>query len=125
MAKILVVDDEAQVRSLMQKVLSASGHTVMEATNGVEALATYKASGADLVITDILMPEKGGLSLLTDIRRANPSQPILAISGGGKDGKMDFLSTASTVPGVKTLHKPFSLEEFSEMVDELLKTGHA
>lgn len=120
MALVLVVDDEEQVRGFMKKAIATLGHDVEEAKNGIEALDLWKKLKPDLVVTDLLMPEKGGLSLITEMRRGKQDQKILAVSGGGKDGRMDFLSTAATVPGVKTLHKPFSIEELNGLVSSLL-----
>lgn len=120
MPLILIVDDEEQVRVFLKKALAAFGHDVVEANNGVQALEVWKKTSPDIVVTDLLMPEKGGLSLITEMRRAKPDQKIIAVSGGGKDGRMDFLSTAATVPGVKTLHKPFTVEELNTLVAGLL-----
>lgn len=120
MSLILIVDDEEQVRAFLKKALTAFGYDVVEANNGFQALEVWKKTSPDVVVTDLLMPEKGGLSLITEMRRVKPDQKIIAVSGGGKDGRMDFLSTAATVPGVKTLHKPFTVEELNSLVAGIL-----
>ena len=123
MAYILLVEDEEQVRKLLGKHLSKNGHEIEEAVDGEDALAKYSLCKPDLLITDILMPVKGGLSLIMDIKRSNPDQKILAISGGGKDGRLNFLSTARTFEGVRTLKKPFDLEDFSRTISIMLQSS--
>lgn len=120
MAKILIVDDEEQVRSYLKKALATQGHTVVEASNGNQALELYQQHAPDLVITDILMPGKGGLAVLMEIKKMKGAQKFIAISGGGKDGRMDFLSTAASIPGVRALYKPFSHEDLMTVVAEQL-----
>lgn len=120
MAHILVVDDEESHRKLVMKMLSPAGHTVTGAENGVAALSAMEHGLPDIIVTDILMPQKGGLALIKEIRRKNPSQKIIAISGGGETGKLNFLSTARTFRGVRTLEKPFSRSDISMLVGEML-----
>ncbi len=120
MKRIMVVDDEDMVRDVLKKALTDRGYEVVLASNGKKALELFNSMGVDLVITDILMPEKGGLSLITDLKKINQDLKVIAISGGGRDGKMDFLATASVIPGVSTLHKPFHMESFFFTVQELL-----
>lgn len=121
MAHIIVVDDEEQIRNMIQKILTGEGHEVSVASDGEEALALINSLKPDLVITDILMPQKGGLSLILDLQKEGESPKILAISGGGKDGRLCFLSTARTFKGVKTLKKPFSVPELAKTVTEMLE----
>ncbi len=120
MARILIVDDEEYVLDLLQDVLEEAGHTVEMARDGVEAIAAFTRRPSDLVITDILMPNRGGLSLIKDLRKQNPGVPVIAISGGGKDGKLRFLQTAKTYPGVRGLDKPFREEELLDTVNKSL-----
>ena len=120
MARVMLVDDEQQIRNMMRKMLENREHTFFEAENGVQALERYREARPDLVITDILMPEKGGLALIAEIKKINPAQRIIAISGGGKDGKLCFLSTAKAINGVTTLKKPFTMEAFQRTVDEAM-----
>ena len=120
MANILVMDDEEPIRSMVRQMLERAGHTVREAADGAEGLALFRASRPDLVITDILMPNKGGLVAIKEIRQLDPGAKILAMSGGGKDGKLNFLSTARTFEGLETLRKPFTRAQLLTAVNGLL-----
>lgn len=120
MARVLVVEDEEQVRDMIRQTLERAGHEVFEAADGEEGLAVFDTASIDLVVTDILMPKKGGLATILELRQKNPDLKIIAMSGGGRSGKLNFLSTAKTFPGVRTFRKPFRKTEFLAAVDELL-----
>ena len=120
MARILIADDDESIRKLLRKSLEREGHAVEEASNGDEAIEACRKQPPDLLVTDILMPAKGGLVVILELRRLYPYLKIIAISGGGSGGRLNFLATASSFPGVETLEKPFTLAEFNEVVDDLL-----
>ncbi len=120
MAHILVVDDEQYMREMLRDMLEEAGHDVETACDGVEGLSRFRAKRPALVITDLLMPTKGGLNVIKEVRATHSDQPVIAISGGGKDGKLNFLSTARTFPGVKTLKKPFGHRDLLAVVEEVL-----
>ena len=123
MARILVVDDEEDMRSMLTQMLERVGHTVATANNGEEAIEAFAAQPPDLLLIDILMPKKGGLVAISEIRKKNPEAPILAMSGGGRDGKLNFLSTAQTFPGVRTVRKPFRRQQLLALVGEMLEAA--
>lgn len=120
MAKVLIIDDEEPVRLMLRQMLERAGHQVAEARDGDEGIEAYRRAPADLVITDILMPNKGGLAAIGELRREFPSTRIIAISGGGRGGKLMFLASARTYPGVVTLKKPFTRNELMEAVTAVL-----
>ncbi len=120
MARILVVDDEPYMREMLKDILEDAGHAVEIAADGVEAETFISRSPPDLLITDILMPRKGGLKLIGDLRSRGYKVPVIAISGGGKDGKLRFLSTAVTFAGVTSLEKPFGHQELLDAVARAL-----
>lgn len=120
MAKVLVIEDEEQVRDMIRQTLERAGHEVFEAADGEEGVEIFDHQNIDLVVTDILMPKKGGLVTILELRQKAPNLKIIAMSGGGRSGKLNFLSTAKTFPGVKTFRKPFRKTEFLSAVDELL-----
>jgi len=120
MARILIIDDEEDVRATVRQMLEVAGHEVDEAAGGEDGIRRFSLHPFDLVITDILMPGKGGLTTIRDLRERFPQARVLAISGGGKDKKLNFLSTARTYPGVQTLEKPFSRAGLMTAVNELL-----
>ncbi|NOY45900.1 MAG: response regulator [Deltaproteobacteria bacterium] len=117
---MLVVDDEVEVRGMLSQVLRRAGHEVVEAADGNEGVERFREMRPDLTVTDILMPGRGGLSLIMEIRKIDPSAPVLAISGGGKSGNLNFLSTAQALGRVETLRKPFRRAQLLESVSRLL-----
>ena len=120
MATILIVDDEPFMREMLQDILEECGHEVRTASDGAEAETALTGPTPDLVITDILMPNKGGLTLIRTLRARSAEVPVIAISGGGKDGKLNFLRTATTFPNVRSLNKPFGHQELLDVVHEML-----
>jgi CheY-like chemotaxis protein len=123
MATVLIVDDEEPIRLLLRQMLERAGHRVTEACDGEEGIEAYRRGPADVVITDILMPKKGGLVLIRDLINEFPQAKILAVSGGGRDGKLNFLATARTYPGVKTLRKPFTRSDLLDALADLLPSS--
>jgi CheY-like chemotaxis protein len=120
MAHILVIDDEVQIREVLRTVLERVGYTVSEAANGNEGLKLYARGGVDLVVTDIIMPEKGGIDTIMDLRRDFPPVKIIAISGGGMCGEVSYLDMAIGVGADRAIGKPFVLDDFLAAVDELI-----
>jgi len=120
MAHILIIDDEEQIRTLLRNLLEREGYRISEAGDGLEALNCQQADPADLIITDIYMPEKEGLETIDEFRRRFPEVKIIAISGGDKTGKVDFLQVAASFGAQATLPKPFDLQEIVRIVKDLL-----
>ena len=122
MATILLVEDDEGVRTLLHKALVAAGHEVEDAWNGDIALAAYRRQSRDLVITDLMMPEKDGLETIMALRRLNPTVKIIAMSGGGRTlglGQL-YLETASTFGANRILAKPFTSTALLTAVSEVL-----
>ena len=121
MARILVVEDHREVRDVLREMLEDEGYEVLEAPNGKEAMRLYRTEGADLIITDILMPEKDGLEIITEVRRDFPDVKIIAISAGGRVLESgDVLSTAKMFGAQRTFTIPFDVKEVLDAVRELL-----
>lgn len=120
MAKILVVDDDAQVRQLLRRLLTRSGYDVSEAGDGAAAQRIVETEPIDLLITDIIMPEKEGIELITMMRKSRPSLPIIAISGGGHADSEQYLEIARLLGAKRVLGKPFDVDELLTAVAELL-----
>ena len=129
MANILVVDDEESVRVSLRMVLTAAGHKVTEACNGLVADRKLEENSYDLVVTDIIMPDKEGIELISDIAKLYPDVKVIAITGGGPRRNLTgqkmmgtgvILSTASMLGADDTLDKPFSPDELIESVDACL-----
>jgi len=120
MARILIIDDEPNMRSMLRRMLHQAGHQVNEAGNGAEGIDSYERDPPDLVITDILMPKKEGIETIIALHRADPDLPIIAISGGARTGGKDFLSSAEKLGACHTLAKPFRGEQLLSAVSESL-----
>lgn len=120
MARILLIDDEELVLSTLQAALSKAGHEVVTAKNGTDGLAAFRRQPVDLVITDIIMPDKEGIETIIEMRRQTATLPIIAISGGGQSHKSMFLQAAGTLGATRTLAKPFSPSQLVEMVADCL-----
>lgn len=121
MAKILVVDDEEQIRVMVRDILETDGHEVLLAASGVEGYELAKSSECDLIITDLVMPEKTGIDLIMDVRKVKPALKVVAISGGGGITKQfDYLPVARLVGAFVVLKKPFYINDLRHAVDEAL-----
>jgi len=120
MSSILVVDDDAQALDVMSEMLRLEGHSVTVAENGRRAVEKIQHDSFDLVITDLIMPEKEGLETIADIRKYCGDMPIIAISGGGRVGPADYLETARFIGANMTLAKPFGRQELIKAVSKLL-----
>ncbi|MEE8189246.1 MAG: response regulator [Kiloniellales bacterium] len=123
MAHILIIDDEDELRSTLRHMLEHDGHEVTEAANGAEGLRHYERESPDLIITDIIMPEKEGVETILALKRADPDLPIIAISGGGRLSATDFLSMAKKLGARQALSKPFRRSELMDAVQTCLGAG--
>jgi CheY-like chemotaxis protein len=119
MATILVIDDDAAMRRVLKRMLSAN-HDVVEAADGSIGLARFIERQPQLVITDILMPKKEGIETIREIRRIAPKVKILAMSGGGGVGTPHYLEMAGKLGADVTLMKPVSAANLRATVSALL-----
>jgi len=106
MPRILLIEDDAALRRTLRTILEKALHTVAEAGDGLQGVALFSKETFDLVITDIIMPNREGIETIGDIRRLDPHVPIVAISGGGSVGGELFLKLAEQVGATRTLAKP-------------------
>ena len=120
MPRVLVVDDDQDVREMLRQMLERAGYGVSIATNGKEALTEYRAAPADLMVTDIVMPEKEGLETILDLRKDFPDVKIIAISGGGRLGPQNYIEMASAFGAKRTFTKPLDRKEFLAAVSDLI-----
>jgi CheY-like chemotaxis protein len=118
--RILVIDDEESMRQIVREMLELEGYVVETVTNGKEGLQLYLKKPHDLVITDIFMPEMEGLETIRELHRHSPNVKIIAISGGGERGLLNFLSYAKRFGALRALEKPFSVKALLTAVSELL-----
>lgn len=118
--RILVIEDEDMVRDTVRDVLTRAGYEVSGAVNGEKGLDALNARPIDLVITDILMPEKEGIETIIEIRKTNSDIKILAISGGGRAQSLHPLEMAGRIGADMILAKPFEPEKLLSVVRDLL-----
>jgi len=116
--RILLIEDDAKIRSYMRRILEWKGYAISEAEDGHSGLAMLSEETVDLVITDLVMPGKDGLELLTSLRDGRWSGPVLAISGGLETWSP--LPVAEAMGAAACLAKPFDAAELIEMVEQLL-----
>lgn len=121
MAHILIIDDDPPTRRMLRQALEREGYGVIEACDGHEGLQYYRAAPTDLIITDILMPNKEGLETIMELRQDFPRARIIAISGGTKLGRLNFLAMAQKLGAQYTLQKPFSVQEMLEIIQKALQ----
>ncbi|PZN99309.1 MAG: hypothetical protein DCF28_13185 [Alphaproteobacteria bacterium] len=120
MARILVVDDDPTIRAIAQELLLSSGHELFEAADGDEALRVAAAVPIDLIVLDMLMPNKDGIETIQAVKRDHPDTRILAISSGGRMDGATLLKLASAFGADETMLKPLRLATFAVIVDALL-----
>jgi len=121
MATILVIDDDASMRRLMIRTLAAGPHTLLEAENGQEGLQLVGRHKPDVVITDILMPQKEGIETIREVRELAPDIRIIAVSGGGSAHNLMFLDIAKAFGADIALAKPFRPSQLIEAVETVLQ----
>ena len=117
--KILIVDDNADIRSFLKLALETAGYSVQTATNGEEALALQRKHPADILITDIFMPESDGFELIDTMRTEFPRVKVVVISGGPQVRARKYLSDAALMGVDVTLQKPFDIETLVRSLESL------
>jgi CheY-like chemotaxis protein len=122
---ILVIDDDAMVRQALIQVLENSGYEVHCASDGRQGLQAFRIRRPDLVISDIIMPEMEGIETIMEVRILSRDCPIIAISGGGRLGRADFLAVAKQLGATATLVKPFETEDLLRTVASCLAGNFA
>jgi len=106
---------------MLRDTLENSGYEVEEAENGTEGLSIYRKRPFHLIITDMFMPEKGGLAVLMELRHESRILPIIAMSGGGQLRSEEVLPAARRLGASEILYKPFTREEILRAVESALK----
>lgn len=120
MTRVLLIEDDDMVRTTLREMLADIGCTVFEADDGQRGIALLEAEIPELVITDILMPNKEGTETIREIRSANPTLPVIAMSGGGLSGDLTFLEYAEKVGANRILQKPINFYELEACVNALV-----
>ncbi|MBL7178351.1 MAG: response regulator [Desulfobacteraceae bacterium] len=121
MARILIIDDDPQILNMLGQTLEREGYEVIGAPDGKEGLRLYRENPTDLIIADLIMPEKEGIETIMELRRDFPDVKIIAISGGGRLDPEQYLSMAKSFGAQYTFAKPVAREELLNAVRELLE----
>lgn len=120
MAQILVIDDDDQVRTLFRMILERAGYQVEEAADGRSGARKFRENPADLIITDIIMPEQEGIQTILELRRDFPDVKIIAISGGGTTPSGTYLDLANRLGARRTFSKPIKRQQLLDAVEQVL-----
>ena len=126
MALVLVIDDEEDVRRVVEVMLKNAGHDAVLAVDGNDALRQFRRQHFELVICDVFMPDKEGIETLKEIRQLHPTVPIIMMSGGSPTAHFwgathrDYLATAEAFGATRTIAKPFKYSQLIRLVHECL-----
>ena len=123
MARILIIEDDNLTREWLESLLSRNGYVVESASNGQLGTELFLEKSADLVVTDIVMPEKDGIETITDLKRHNPNVKVIAISGGERRPagvSRHYLHSAKLIGADRAMQKPITNEDMLAAISELL-----
>ncbi len=120
MQSILVIDDDKLMCMALARILASAGFTVTQAFDGDEGLQLYRTHGFDLVITDLIMPDKEGIQIIRELRKENSNIRIIAMSAGGRGGATDYLKWARLMGAKQCLSKPIKREDLLNAVSTVL-----
>ena len=120
MQSILVIDDDKLMCLALARILVSAGYEVVQAYNGEEGLQQYRTRKFDLVITDLIMPDKEGIQIIRELRKEDGGIRIIAMSAGGRGGATDYLKWARLMGAKQCLSKPIRREELLEAVTSVL-----
>ncbi len=121
--RVLVIDDDEHMRILLRQVMEMAGYEVAVAENGRQGMELQRAKPADLVITDLIMPEQEGLETIGTLKKEFAGVKIIAISGGGRIGPEAYLPTAKELGADRIFVKPFDIQAIRAAARELLGHG--
>jgi CheY-like chemotaxis protein len=119
MSRVLVMDDEADTRMLIEEILESAGHEVVLAADGLEGMRQYHAAPFDLALVDLFMPNREGLETIKELKRQSPDFPIIAMSGDAL--ALPLLSVARRLGATEVLQKPFLPEELLVAIKHALR----
>jgi DNA-binding response OmpR family regulator len=119
-ARILIVEHDPLIREMLATTLRDAGYETATASDGHEALERIEAAPADVVITDVLMPDGDGMQAIVELRRRTPGIRLLAISGGSEMESARYLRGAESFGATRTLVRPFDNRQLLDAVDEIV-----
>jgi len=123
MESILIIDDEPQIRSMIRLILERAGYEVSEASDGAEGIRRFREKPSDLIITDLIMPNKDGIGMIIELKKDFPGVKVIAMSGGGLNRPEGYLRGAKKLGASFTLSKPINRQDLLRAVKDTLKGG--
>jgi DNA-binding NtrC family response regulator len=121
MAQVLIIDDDDRFRGVMKEMLSRSGYDVLTAANGKIGIGLYREKRPDLVITDVIMPDKDGAEVIFELQKEFPDVKIIVMTGGGQGDAQTYLKSIIAYSNVKYgFEKPFAMNDLLKAVKELI-----
>ncbi len=120
MAKILLIEDHPEFRETIAEMLELHGHQVTSAQDGREGMTLFSRHSFDVIITDLIMPQQDGISVIVGIRQKSQAVKIIAISGGGNINGVDYLRMTEDLGVDATLEKPFQSQQLLDTVKRLV-----
>jgi CheY-like chemotaxis protein len=120
MSRILIIDDEPSVRTMLRRVLEQAGHIVLEASNGREGLALWRRERTDVVVTDLYMPQTDGIEVIREVRNSSTQQKIICMSGGAQPEVFDWGAAALSLGADRVLVKPFDQQQLLSVIQDML-----
>ena len=121
MARILIIDDDETIRRMLARTLTKAGYDVLDAADGEEGLKQFRKNEIDLVITDLIMPEKEGIEMIMELKTEFPDVKIIAMSGGAQIGPEGYLQLADALGAQQTLKKPIARDTLLAAIKEVLR----
>jgi CheY-like chemotaxis protein len=120
LARILLIDDEPAIRTVVRRMLEGAGHEFLEASEGEAGMRMLAEHRPDLVITDLFMPGQDGIVTVRRIRKEFPSVKVIVVSGGDSTGRLDLRKEAEMLGAMASLRKPFAAADLLRVIREAL-----
>jgi len=121
MGRILIVDDDKDIRNIFKRAFENAGHEVITANNGRVCEELYEEQNPDVIVLDIIMPEQEGIETILNLKRINSNVKIIAISGGGMGGAFNYLNNARKFGAKAVFEKPVNHEKLINQIELLLQ----
>jgi DNA-binding NtrC family response regulator len=119
-ARVLVIEDDEYFRAIVRDTLARAGHLALEAPNGIVGMTLCKQQPFDVVVVDLVMPEKDGIETIMELKKSFPSMRTIAMSGGGRYANKDeYLRVARCIGAMETLTKPFTDQQLLGAVERV------
>lgn len=119
MKKIVVIEDDLIIRESLKEILELNSYEVLATESGIDLMKKISDFRPDILITDIIMPDKDGIEIIIEAKKSLPNIILIAISGGGRIDSESYLNTAKYLGADATLKKPFTHEQLISLIKNL------